>query len=111
MNTKKLKYDENTVLELKQMLGEYSFTLPDIPEVEIKIRLYQYLDREDICFKTNYFIKTPIQISPYTTSNNFAPTEEIALERAIKTITSYYNSALAEGHIPNIGWLIKNTNY
>lgn len=54
MNSKKLKYDENTVLELKQMLGEYSFTLPDIPEVEIKIRLYQYLNREDICFETNY---------------------------------------------------------
>lgn len=92
-------------------MGKYSFTLPDIPEVEIKIRLYQYLNREDICFKSNYFIQTPIQISPYTTSNNFAPTEEIALEQAIKTITNYYNSAINEGYMPKTNWLVKNTNY
>ena len=91
MNTKKLTYDKNTVIELKQILGEYSFRLPDIPEIEIKIKLYQYFDREDICFQTNYFIQTPTQIAPYTTSHNFAVTEEIALETAIKTITSFYN--------------------
>ena len=101
MSTKKLTYDKNTVIELKQILGEYSFSLHDIPEVEIKIKLYKYIDREDICFKTNYFIQTPSQIGPYITSHNFAATEESALEMAIKTITSYYNNAIAEGHIPN----------
>lgn len=111
MNTKKLTYDKNTVIELKQLLGEYSFRLPDIPEVEIKIKIYRYLDREDICFKTNYFIQTPTQIGPYITSHNFALTEEIALEMAIKTITSYYNSAIREGYKPKTDWLIKNTSY
>ena len=111
MNTKKLTYDKNTVIELKQILGEYSFRLTDIPEIEIKIKLYQYFDREDICFQTNYFIQTPTQIAPYTTSHNFAVTEEIALETAIKTITSFYNSAITEGYKPNPDWLIKNTGY
>ncbi len=111
MNINKLAYDKNIVMELKQILGEYSFYLPDILEVEIKIKLYRYIDREDICFKTNYFIQTPTQIGPYVTSHNFAPTEEIALEMAIKTITRYYNNALAEGYKPKIDWLIKNSYY
>lgn len=111
MNINKLAYDKNIVMEFKQILGEYSFYLPDILEVEIKIKLYRYIDREDICFETNYFIQTPTQIGPYVTSHNFAPTEEIALEMAIKTITSYYKNALAEGHTPKKGWLIKNSAY
>lgn len=111
MNIDKLTFDKNTVIELTQILGEYSFCLPDIPEVEIRIKLYRYLDRVDICFKTNYFIQTPTQIGPYVTSNNFALTEEIALERAIKSITSYYNNAITEGYEPKIDWLVKNPNY
>ena len=111
MDTNKLTFDKNTVIELKQILGEYSFNLSDIPEVEIKIKLYQYIDREDICFKTNYYIQTPTQIGPYITSHNFALTEELALEMAIKTITNYYNDAITEGYKPKIDWLIKNTNY
>lgn len=111
MNIDKLTYNKNIVMELKQILGEYSFYLPDIPEVEIKIKLYKYVDRKDICFETNYFIQTPTQIGPYITSHNFAPIEEIALEMAIKTITSYYNSAITERYEPNIDWLVKNTSY
>ncbi len=41
MSTKKLTYDKNTVIELKQILDEYSFSLHDITEVEIKIKLYK----------------------------------------------------------------------
>lgn len=110
MDINKLIYDKN-IIELKQVLGEYSFVLSGIPEIEIKIQLYQYLNRKDICFKTNYFIQTPTQIGPYITSNNFAPTEEIALEQAIKTITNYYNNAIDEGYMPKINWLVKNTSY
>ena len=111
MDVNKLVYDKNTVIELKQILGEYSFYLPDIADISIKIKLYRYLDRNDICFDTNYFIQTPTQIGPYITSNNFASTEEIALESGIKTITSYYQNALAEGHKPEKSWFIKNTDY
>ena len=91
MSTKKLTYDKNTVIELKQILTNI---------------LLVYTIFKKLKLKSNF-----IKISPYITSHNFAVTEKIALEMAIKTITSYYNNAIAEGHIPKIDWFVKNSNY
>lgn len=111
MNTEKLFYDAEVVTELLEVLGEYSFRLERIPEVEIKVKLYRYIGSKNICFDTSHFIKTPEQCGPYTTNVNYAGTEEAALERAIKTITEFYQTGIESGHEPNSSWLVENTCY
>jgi len=111
MNIEKLSYDKNIIIGLKQVLGEYSFSLEKIPEIEIKVKLYKYADRNDICFETSHYIKTPEQCGPYITNRNYDNSEESALERAIETITSYYETGIANGHEPDSSWLVENVCY
>lgn len=111
MNTKNLCYDSSIVTELIQILGEYSFRLERIPEIEIKVKLYKYIASPDICFKTSHYIKTPEQCGAYTTNRNYAGNEEAALERAICTITDFYRTAINCGHEPDSSWLVENTLY
>lgn len=106
-----LNIKSESVFSFKEILGEYSFRLKEIPDIEIKIRLYRYADSNDISFSTSHFILTPIQAGSYITSRNYAPTEEIALMMAINTITDFYYSAIREGHTPSVDWLEENTNY
>lgn len=111
MNIENLRYDSNVVIELMQILGEYSFRLERIPEIEIKVKLYKYVSSKDICFETSHYIKTPEQCGAYTTNRNYAGNEEAALERAIHTITDFYKTAIENGHEPNSSWLLENTYY
>ena len=111
MNTENLCYDSNIVTELIQILGEYSFRLEGIPEIEIKVKLYRYIDSKNICFETSHYIKTPEQCGAYMTNVNYAGNEEAALERAIHTITDFYKTGIECGHEPNSSWLIENTSY
>lgn len=111
MDLRKLNYDENVVTDAVQILGEYYFRLEGIPEIKIKIKLYKYFDRDDICFSLSHFIHTPEQVTVYIPSSIFAETEEIAFERALKSITNYYNDAIKKGNTPEKEWLVENTNY
>ena len=111
MNTENLCYDSNIVTDLLQVLGEYSFRLTEIPETEIKVKLYRYVGSSEICFETSHYIKTPEQCGAYMTNRNYAGSEEAALERAIHTITDFYRTAVENGNIPEPSWLEVNTLY
>lgn len=103
---------EKCAIELTKTVGEYSFRLEDIPETKIKIRLFKYLDNDNaVYFTTSHYIKTPTQFDAYRTSRNWEYTEEQALNRAIETITSYYQNAIDTGEIPEDSWLIPNTSF
>ncbi len=69
---------------------------------------YYPINDENIHFETSHFIHAPNKAGAYTTSRTSESTEEIALERAISTITEPYDSAISEGYIPSADWLVKN---
>lgn len=106
-----LKIEKDSIFSLKKIIGEYSFRLNEIPDVEVKIKLYKYADNTDIFFETSHYIHTPTQAGVYITSRNSARTEEIALEMAINTITNYYESAISDGYEPSIDWLQENESF
>ena len=54
---------------------------------------------------------SPIQAGVYITSRTSAVNEEIALKMAIDSITSFYDAAIREDHIPSVEWLIKNESF
>lgn len=105
------KYDENIVLDLKQKIGEFSFKLEQIEDIEFKIYIYKYMMDDGYWFSTNYFIHTPLQATPYLTSRTRENTYERALKRAIDSITSYYSEAIIKGLKPDKNWFIKNENF
>lgn len=103
-------YNEESINSLKKVIGEYHFRLNEISDIKIKIRLFKYcgINDENIHFETSHFIHAPNKAGAYTTSRTSESTEEIALERAISTITEPYDSAISEGYIPSADWLVKN---
>lgn len=105
---KVINISNQSISSLKQIIGEYSFSLNEIFDVEIKIKLYKVNDDDNIHFTTSHFIHTPEQAGPYVTSNSSMPNQELALKRAIETITSYYEAAIRNEHEPSSGWLVVN---
>ncbi len=103
-------YNEESINSLKKIIGEYHFRLNRISDIKIKIRLFKYLgiNDENIHFETSHFIHVPNKAGAYTTSRTSESTEEIALERAISTITEPYENAIRDGYSPSDSWLVKN---
>ena len=99
------------IIELKQFINEYSFRLDDIPETEIIIRIYKYMDhnlKDKYTFTISHNIKTPLLSDSYKTSITIWDSEDKALDFAINTITENYQVAIEQGYIPQNDWLVKN---
>lgn len=106
-----IEYINANIFGLKKIIGEYDFKLNEIPDVSIKVKLYKLNDSDEIYFKTSHFIHSPVQAGAYVTSRSSAVNEELALKRAIDTITSYYETAIRDGHEPSDAWLVKNESF
>ena len=97
-------FQDESIIEQRQFVSEYTFRLRELSRTKITIRIYQEPDGR-FYFEQSHYIHTPPQASAYTTSITWAESEEEALRRAVDTITSYYKQAIEEGHKPSLDWL------
>ncbi len=58
-------------------------------------------------FTTSHLMHSPIQAGPYSTSRRVFPTPDEALEEALGSITSFYDSAVRAGHTPKASWFVE----
>lgn len=108
---KQLMYNREIVSEFSKIVGEYSFRLEQLSNIEIRIRIKCNENNDGFFFQTSHFIKTPLQATAYRTSRDYGQTEQIAIQMALETITSFYNEAINEGLIPDESWLEENESY
>jgi hypothetical protein len=109
LNWKKI-FDGTNLKGCRRFISEYDFYLGKLPQ-RITIRLYQLPDRDEVEFVQSHFIHTPTQADAYRTSTPYGDDELGALERAVRDLTMYYDSAVADGHVPNEAWLEANPQF
>lgn len=81
------------------------------PRIGIKIYKTILNGSELYHFDTSHHAHGPEQIGPYYPSRTTESTEEIAIDRAISSITSYIRSAISMGHQPSDKWLVPNADF
>lgn len=97
------------IIEVRRFLAEYQFFLEGITFARITIRLYEVGDRVE--WEQSHYIKTPEQLDPYSPSRTSEDSEEAALNGAIASLTSYYETAVRKGHKPDDDWLVPNAYF
>lgn len=93
-----------------KFVSEYNFYLRGIA-TRITIRLYEAILGEGHLFTQSHFIHTPNQCGPYETDHATGSSEEEAVQRALRTFLSHYNSAIKENYEPEDTWLVPNKNF
>ena len=76
-------------------------------DTPVMIHLGRYMTTDETKYFVSHAIKTPLQGSPYRTSQAFDDTPAGALRKAVFGLTNYYRRAVGEGHEPNEDWLVK----
>lgn len=96
---------ENPRLEIIRMQPmSIRFRLSGIPTV-VAIDLH-HTGTGMFRFKRSHAIHTPTQIGPYRPGRDFDDDPAYGINRAISSITDYYEQAVADGHVPNPAWLV-----
>lgn len=96
---------ENPRLEIIRMQPmSIRFRLAGIPTV-VAIDLH-HTGTGVFRFRRSHAIHTPTQIGPYWPGRDFDDDPAYAMNRAITSITEYYEQAVADGHVPNPTWLV-----
>jgi len=99
------------VSEGRKLVSQYEFLVPQIPDgPKIIIRIYIYPEQRQFryMFDQSHYAHTPTQVGPYCPSAPFYESEELALDRAISSITMYVQEAIRAGHEPHTSWLVTN---
>ena len=94
----------------ERFVSEYRFYLKGIA-AQITIRLYEAVLGDGYLFTQSHFIQTPVQAGAYRTDHANGSSEEVAIQRALRTFLSYYDAAIKEGHEPEDAWLVPNKNF
>ncbi len=95
------------------LVAEYSVWLDQLNE-RLGIRIWKMdvpLGGDSYQFTTSHEVHTPTQAGPYTPSAPYAATVEAALHKAIRSVSSYINDAVTQGHEPSSDWLVPNRRY
>jgi hypothetical protein len=108
-NIKHVMNDE-IIEEPRKLLSEYQFTLRGLSKM-ITIRLYEYIKTGKVGFEQSHYMHTPVQAGPYITDVTGGDDETNVIQRAVTTLTRFYNDAVREGHKPDDSWLKINENF
>lgn len=103
-------FDNESITDVQIFVSEYQFSLKGIAQ-PITIRIYKNINRNWYEFTQSHYIHTPTQGGPYITSRPWNDDEKLALHQAVSGVTTYYNSAIREGHAPQESWLVKNEDF
>lgn len=101
-------FDLESLLAPRIFIREVEFYLQELPtRIGVRIWLNPYAVADPFSFELSHYISTPRQAGPYIPSTAFCPTEEGALERAIKfTIVDCFDEAVDSGCQPTDAWLV-----
>ncbi|WP_296581257.1 hypothetical protein [Xanthobacter sp.] len=96
---------ENPRLEIIRMQPmSIRFRLAGIPTV-VAVDLH-HTGTGVFRFRRSHAIHTPTQIAPYWPGRDFDDDPAYGMNRAITSITDNYEQAVADGHVPNLTWLV-----
>jgi hypothetical protein len=73
----------------------------------MSFRVYETGDQRYFIEQSHY-IRTPVQDAEDPALNERHARPEDALSRAVESVTTYYEDAVAKGHAPNANWFVRN---
>jgi hypothetical protein len=100
-------FGEESVHDAREFLAEYEFRV-GVLSTPISIRISRRIPKGDFVFEQSHFIKTPAQYTAYAASEPFAADPVKAVQDAVRSITTFYDSATKRGHKPSENWLVCN---
>ena len=106
-------FDLESLLAPRILIREVEFYLKElVTRIGVRIWLNPYAVTDPFSFELSHYISTPRQAGPYIPSAPLCPTEEGALERAIKfTLVDCYDEAVDSGCQPTDAWLVPNSTW
>lgn len=102
---KELEHELINILLADHDKGYYEFTLGEL-RTPLFIKLGRHIADDTTFYEQSHAIHTPTQLGPYWTSNPTSGTPPLALSRAIRGLTDYYEEAVGKGHEPSEDWLV-----
>jgi hypothetical protein len=110
--TEEETFNRGSIIKASALVSEHQFKLAAIPSTIIHVRIYKDLltEREELRYaaEASHFIKTPELSGPYK-PDVLNKDPQHALNRAVYSIVSYYETAVRSGHSPSDDWLVPNT--
>ena len=108
--------NENDVAEFYVLVREIKVYLDvghDQYHPRLGVKIYKTIlhGSELYHFDTSHHAHGPEQIGPYYPSRTTEETERAAIDRAISSVASYIQSAIAAGHEPSDKWLVPNDDF
>lgn len=107
--TEEAVFDDEAIFKYQSKGSEYTFWLKGI-STPVKALLIPTL-RGNVDFRLSHYIKTPEQMGVYRPSLQSGDYYHYALERAVSSITQYYQIAVNKGHEPNDSWLVESGHF
>ena len=100
---------EGRIAEIRHVLSEVEFVPTGFQKpVRIKINRYAPSDETSYFYQTSHFPHTPLQNSPYISSDPWESTAAAAAMRAVGEMLSFLEEAKSRGHEPQDDWLVDN---
>ena len=103
-------FADEYVHDAREIVAEYSFRVGEL-STPIRIRISRRIAQRDFVFEQSHFIKTPAQYTAYAASQPFAGDQAKATSDAVRSITSFYESAMKRGHHPSESWFVANESF
>ncbi len=96
------------IVEFHKFYSEYHIFLEAVSErFKVSIRVFETHDGR-FFFEQSHYIRTPVQPQAHSGAVSTHPQADIALSRAVESITTYYDEAVGLGHEPSAEWFVRN---
>jgi hypothetical protein len=103
-------FSDEYVRDAREFIAEYEFRVGEL-FTPIRVRISRRVAKNDFVFEQSHFIKTPAQYTAYAASEPFADNPAKAVHDAVRSVTSFYDSAMKRGHKPSESWLVRNETF
>ncbi len=81
------------------------------PLLKIKIYKSSVILNSDFHFEVSHYVHTPVQAAPYRTSRANYESEQLAIQQAIMTTTTFIYKAIEKGYEPSEEWMVPNESF
>lgn len=99
------------IVAFHKFFSEYHiFVEVEAERFRVSIRVYE-TDDGRYFFEQSHYIRTPIQDAAHVLTTERHHGAHVALSRAVESITTYYDDAIGQGHLPSVSWFVRNDLY
>ena len=99
------------IVAFQKFFSEYQlFFEVGAERLRVCIRVYE-TDDGRYFFEQSHYVRTPLQEAAEIPPPDTHPAVHQALSRAVESITTYYEDAVAVGHEPSVSWFVRNDVY